>query len=103
MSVKPPRPMGPPLNALRAFEAAARLGGFSRAAEELCVTPGAVAQQIKQLEDWAGAPFFDRQAQGVQLNALGRQLLPMAERAFVRNFLESGAAYGPDRMRRVSS
>lgn len=82
MSVKPPRPMGPPLNALRAFEAAARLGGFSRAAEELCVTPGAVAQQIKQLEDWAGAPFFDRQAQGVQLNALGRQLLPMAERAF---------------------
>lgn len=82
MSVRPPRPIGPPLNALRAFEAAARLGGFARAAEELCVTPGAVAQQIKQLEDWAGAELFERRKQGVVLNTTGRQILPLAERAF---------------------
>ncbi|WP_323786329.1 LysR family transcriptional regulator [Thalassovita sp.] len=82
MPVHPPRPTGPPLNALRAFEAAARLGGFSKAAEELCVTAGAVAQQIKGLEDWAGAALFDRQPQGVVLNDLGRQVLPLAERAF---------------------
>ena len=47
MSVAPPRPRGPHLNALRAFESAARLGGFKAAAEELCVTPGAIAQHIK--------------------------------------------------------
>ncbi|MEM9144316.1 MAG: LysR family transcriptional regulator, partial [Bacteroidota bacterium] len=39
MSISPPRPKGPPLNALRAFEASARLGGFARAAEELFVSP----------------------------------------------------------------
>ena len=76
MSVAPPRPKGPPLNALRAFEAAARLNNFSRAADELCVTPGAVAQHVKALEEWAGAPLFDRHAQGVRLTALGRAVAP---------------------------
>lgn len=71
MSVSPPRPKGPPLNALRAFEAAARLGGFSRAADELCVTSGAITQQIKGLEDWVGAALFERQAQGVKLTYAG--------------------------------
>lgn len=73
MSVEPPRPKSPPLNALRAFEAAARHGAFTSAAEELCVTPGAVAQQIKNLEDWVGAPLFDRKAQGVVLTLLGAE------------------------------
>lgn len=82
MSIKPPRPKGPPLNALRAFEAAARLGGFSRAADELCVTPGAVAQQVKQLEDWAGADLFERRAQGVVLSPVGQRVLPEMELAF---------------------
>ena len=45
----------PPLNALRAFEAAARHLNFSRAADELSVTPGAVSQQIQNLEDYVGA------------------------------------------------
>ena len=76
MSVAPPRPKGPPLNALRAFEAAARLSSFSQAANELCVTPGAIAQQVKSLEDWAGAPLFDRHAQGVRLTPLGRAVAP---------------------------
>lgn len=71
MSIAPARPKGPPLNALRAFEAAARLGGFLAAAEELCVTPGAVSQQIKALEGWAGAALFVRRAQGVVLTPLG--------------------------------
>lgn len=71
MSVSPPRPKGPPLNALRAFEAAARLGGFARAADELCVTSGAITQQIKGLEAWVGAELFERQAQGVQLTRVG--------------------------------
>src|SRR4051812_1919076 len=50
----------PPLNALRAFEAAARHLNFSRAADELAVTPGAVSQQIQNLEDYVGASLFKR-------------------------------------------
>jgi len=82
MSVSPPRPKGPPLNALRAFEAAARLGGFSNAAEELCVTPGAISQHVKTLEDWAGAPLFERRSQGVRLTTAWTDLLPYFTDAF---------------------
>ncbi|MGR3548017.1 MAG: LysR family transcriptional regulator [Roseovarius sp.] len=82
MSVSPPRPKGPPLNALRAFEAAARLGGFANAAEELCVTPGAISQHIRTLEDWLGAALFERRSQGVRLTALGAEALPGFARAF---------------------
>ena len=66
MPVAPPFPRLPSLNALRAFEAAARLGGFAQAAEELQVSPGAVAAQIKALEQDLGAPLFDRHARGVR-------------------------------------
>lgn len=76
MPVSPPRPKGPPLNALRAFEAAARLGGIALAAEELCVTPGAVSQHIKAMEDWAGEALFERRSQGVRPTALGARLAP---------------------------
>ena len=82
MSVQPPRPQGPPMKAMRAFEAAARLGGFARAAEELCVTPGAIAQQVKALEAWAGAPLFERGAQGVRLTSVGERVLPKMVAAF---------------------
>lgn len=71
MSLSPPRGSGLPLTALRAFEAAARLGGFKAAAEELNVSPGAVAQQIKGLEAAIGAPLFERHARGVALSPLG--------------------------------
>lgn len=74
MAVLPRRPKGPPLNALRAFEAAARLGSFVAAAEELSVTPGAISQHIKTIEAWADVPLFRRNAQGVELTAPGRQL-----------------------------
>ena len=82
MPVSPPRPKGPPLNALRAFEAAARNGGFAGAAEELCVTPGAVSQHIRALEDWAGYPLFERHSQGVQLTDEGRQVASLLATAF---------------------
>jgi LysR family glycine cleavage system transcriptional activator len=71
MPVSPPRPKGPPLNSLRAFEASARLGGFAAAAQELFVTPGAISQQVKILEQWAGADLFERRSQGVVLTPLG--------------------------------
>ena len=82
MSVDPPRHALPPLTALRAFEAAARRGGMARAAQELSVTPGAVAQQIKILEDWAGAALFERHARGVTLTPLGAQVAAEFSRAF---------------------
>lgn len=82
MSVSPPRPKGPPLNALRAFEAAARLGGFANAAEELCVTPGAISQHIRTLEDWIGSDLFERRSQGVRLTGLGAEAMPGFAAAF---------------------
>lgn len=62
----------PPLNALPAFEAAARRLSFSRAAEELCVTQAAVSQQIKQLETRLGVKLFERVHRGLRLTAHGR-------------------------------
>lgn len=82
MSISPPRPKSPPLNALRAFEAAARLGGFANAAEELCVTPGAISQHIKTLEDWLGADLFQRRSQGVALSEFGTTVAPDLTAAF---------------------
>lgn len=52
------------LNALRAFEASARHKSFSAAAKELNVTPAAVGQLVRTLEDWLGFPLFHRQTNG---------------------------------------
>ncbi|WP_039017907.1 LysR family transcriptional regulator [Halocynthiibacter namhaensis] len=82
MSLTPARPKGPHLNALRAFEAAARLGSFTAAAEELSVTPGAVTQHIKTLEAWAETQLFIRNARGVMLTSLAEELLPGFTQAF---------------------
>jgi LysR family glycine cleavage system transcriptional activator len=65
----------PPLNALRAFEAAARRGSFVQAAEELHVTAGAISQQVKALEAWLGRPLFRRLHRGVALNEAGTAYL----------------------------
>ena len=65
-----------PLNALRAFEAAARHANIARAAEELSVTPGALSHQIRALESRLGVALFERQARGVALTAEGRVLMP---------------------------
>jgi len=72
----------PPLNALRAFEAVARLGSVSRAAAELHVTHGAVSRQLRVLEEVLGAPLFARQGRGLSLTPAGRQLQEAAEAAF---------------------
>ncbi|SLN20192.1 Glycine cleavage system transcriptional activator [Falsiruegeria litorea R37] len=82
MPVAPPRPKGPHLNALRAFESAARLGSFTAAADELGVTPGAVAQHIKSLEAWTNSDLFERRSRGVELTPLGATLLPQFTAAF---------------------
>ena len=50
----------PPLKSLRSFEAAARHLSFSKAAEELFVTPAAVSHQVKALEEWLGVSLFKR-------------------------------------------
>jgi LysR family glycine cleavage system transcriptional activator len=82
MAVQAPRPRLPSLNALRAFEAAGRHGGFVGAAQELGVTSGAVAQQVKHLEDWLGADLFERQAHGVVPTAAATDCLPALIAAF---------------------
>jgi LysR family glycine cleavage system transcriptional activator len=72
----------PPLNALHAFEAAARHGGFTGAADELCVTRGAVSRHVKLLEEQLGVALFRRLPQGIELTEAGRRLLPILTNAF---------------------
>ena len=74
----------PPLNALRAFEAAARPLNFSRAADELSVTPGAVSQQIQNLEDFVGVALFKRTPKGLLLTDPAQIALPALREAFDR-------------------
>jgi len=61
----------PPLNALKAFEAAARLGNLTKAAEELNVSQSAVSRQIQLIEDYLGVRLFQREARGVSLTKIG--------------------------------
>ena len=69
----------PPLNALRSFEAAARLGSFHLAAEKLFVTPSAVSHQVKSLEKFLGMPLFRRERRRVILTAAGEKYLGTVE------------------------
>lgn len=62
----------PPLNALRAFECAARTGSFAAAGAEMGVTSAAVSLQVKNLEDWLGRNLFTRQANQIRLTDAGR-------------------------------
>lgn len=80
----------PPLNALRAFEVAARQGSFAHAAAELNVTPAAVSHQVKRLEDYLGVRLFRRLARGLALTEPGERMLPEVNAGFQR--LRSGAA-----------
>ena len=74
----------PPLNALRAFEAAARHLSFTRAAEELRVTQAAVSHQVKALEERLGVPLFRRLTRGLRLTDEGQALLPDLRDGFDR-------------------
>jgi len=72
----------PPLSALRAFEAAARLQSFSKAADELSVTPAAISHQIHALEEDLGVSLFNRRNRAVELTDSARVLLPGLSDAF---------------------
>ncbi len=86
----------PPLNALRAFEAAARHLSFSRAAEELHVTPAALSHQVRGLEDFLQVKLFLRRTRSIELTDAGRTLYPGLHAGFgqLRN-----AVAGLDRIR----
>src|SRR5689334_9970866 len=72
----------PPLSALRAFEAAARHMSFSKAADELHVTPAAISHQIHALEEDLGVRLFHRMNRSIELTASARILLPGLSEAF---------------------
>jgi LysR family glycine cleavage system transcriptional activator len=65
----------PPLNTLRGFEAAARLGSFHKAADELHLTQSAISQQIRSLEAYLEQPLFERNGRSVSLTDAGHDLL----------------------------
>jgi LysR family transcriptional regulator of beta-lactamase len=73
-----------PLNALRAFEAAARHLSFTQAAAELCVTPAALSHQVKALEIRLGATLFRRLPRGLAMTDEGQALLPVLNESFDR-------------------
>ncbi len=72
----------PPLSARRAFEAAARHRSFSKAADELAVTPAAISHQIAALEADLGVPLFRRKNRAVELTPSAKELLPGLTEAF---------------------
>jgi LysR family transcriptional regulator, glycine cleavage system transcriptional activator len=74
----------PPLNALKAFEAAARHESFTRAGEELCVTQGAVSHQVKALEEELGIKLFNRERQRLVITEAGREYLMVLRDALDR-------------------
>jgi LysR family glycine cleavage system transcriptional activator len=90
----------PPLNALRAFEAAAQHGSFVAAATDLHVTHWAVGKQIKLLEDWFGVPLFE--PRGVLLTDDGGELLDETSEAFSRLATAAGKLRRSEGSRRVS-
>jgi LysR family glycine cleavage system transcriptional activator len=85
----------PPLNSLKAFEAAARLGSVVRAAEELCVSHGAVSKQLLNLERWLKVGLFDRSSGKMVLTQAGRHLLEEVKLALDR-IADAIAQLAPD-------
>ncbi|QGZ93626.1 Gcv operon activator [Terricaulis silvestris] len=92
----------PPFLSVRVFEAAARLGSFARAAEELGITAGAVSQHVRILEEFAGQPLFRRLGRGVELSDAGQAAFSHASAA-MSEMLEAGRAMRASmRGRRIS-
>lgn len=87
----------PSLNWLRVFEAAARTESFARAAGQLNMSPAAVSQQVKALEDRLGTPLFQRQAQAVRLTEAGRAYLPPVQQALMTLEGATDALFGASR------
>ena len=74
----------PPLNALRAFEAAARHLSLTRAAQELNVSPGAVSHQIRALEALLGIELFERRVRAIALTPAAKMLYPGLQSGFLQ-------------------
>src|SRR5882724_7018911 len=91
----------PPLNALRAFEAAARNGSFLLAARELGLTPGAISYQIKALEERLGVGLFQRLPRGVVLSEPGRAYQQRVADAFDRLGAATDGLVGRQRSRAI--
>ena len=92
----------PPLHALRAFEAAARLESFSRAADELHVTHGAVSHQVRALEEFLGAVLFARNGRRVLLTVAGREFAERV-RAALREIADAANSLRkPERANRLT-
>ena len=72
----------PPLKSLQAFESAGRRLSFTLAAQELNVTPGAISQQIRQLEEFLGVPLFKRLNRAIVLTDAGQLFLPLISQGF---------------------
>ena len=81
----------PPLEWIRAFEAAARCGSFTAAASEIGLTQSAVSQRIPHLEELLGSPLFHRQARSISLTIEGEAWLPHV-RASLDNLRNSSEA-----------
>ena len=98
------RPL-PPLNALRAFEAAARHLSLTRAAKELHVTPGALSHQIRGLEETLGVLLFERRVRSIALAAAGSRLYPGLQTGFmqIREAVAALDTIGRDRVLVVST
>jgi LysR family glycine cleavage system transcriptional activator len=94
----------PPLNACRAFEAAARLGSFARAATELNVTPTAISHHVKALEAWTGRRLFARRNNAIVPTDAARQLAPVITEALERiaNGIETLTGAGEPRHLSIS-
>jgi LysR family glycine cleavage system transcriptional activator len=92
----------PPFLSLRVFEAAARLGSFTRAAEELGITAGAVSQHIRVLEEFAGQPMFRRLGRGVELTDAGQAAFGHASAAMAEMLQAGRAMRASLRGRRIS-
>jgi len=84
----------PPLNALRAFDAAARLGSYVEASKALHVTQPAVGRHVKLLEDWLGVQLFERTSRGVLLTPAGRSYHQKISRA-LQQIIDAGEALQP--------
>jgi LysR family transcriptional regulator, glycine cleavage system transcriptional activator len=92
----------PPFVSLRVFEAAARSGSFARAADELGITPGAVSQHIRVIEEFAGQPLFRRLGRGVALTEAGRAAFSHAGAAMAEMLQAGRAMRVATRGRRIS-
>ncbi|MEQ9695679.1 LysR family transcriptional regulator [Shimia sp. SDUM112013] len=87
----------PSLNWLRVFEAAARTESFARAAAQLHMSPAAVSQQVRALEERLGTPLFVRQAQSVRLTEAGRAYLPPVQQALMTLESATDVLFGASR------